>query len=1399
MKSKKIIKMMAAGAFVLGSSTAILTSTSCGSKDNGPTEIKFNWEGSTEIKGNLLSSGSWSAQPLSVSVYPADKPQEVSYAITTTSTDVSFNVDSHNRICWSTIPNTCHQGQKINFTVTATSKAKPSLSASKDFILLIDYAHATSVSLNWDGTNQIHEISGYINQEGYYESKPLTATVYPTEAQQNVKYELYDATDSAVYLKTINEKQYIAWRSVSAEKTINFKLSATSADGRAKDIQNFRLNLNKPDPTALNLTWTDPMYTMGDITLYGKVNEAESSIDSLIGSPTPSYAKTPEIEWSISGQNFIHVTNGKISWDAKSTEGNYSFTVTAKYKNTSISSSKQFVLVLEKVDPQSISLAYSEGSTVLYGSNKEGGESTGVLQPTVTPTDAIATADDVSYQIMPTEMKSWISVTNEGKIKWSQHAKGQYNFYVSAYFRGYRSVPPANLSFTLNIGYAQPETLTASYNGSDKAYVGEIYKAGESLGNLTASVEPSAYIDPNTKVNYQLIATNTSQQPLVDQILSVSADGKIQWKRYENNTPINNLTFTARAEVEGTTLSKDITGFSLTLNKPQPKSIRLNWNGQYNIAGTKGVAGATTESFSVSPDPTYADFNPADFNYDIIEKSSDANVSINASKQISWDVPTDSSVDVVSFKVKATSTKTPSLTVTSAQFSISFKTAKPTNVVIGWSENSDASSTIIMNGTVNENGSSSGHLISVFEPSYSSADVTYTVEHASGSTYSQYLDLSINDQKQICWTFKKQTQEIRPHVAPLVVKASWTGEDGSTKTVTKDNVQIDFDTANPTSMDLGLQDGATTINGLINKEETYSKPLVAQIHPDNAEQKVNFSIIEQPKNGPTISLVDSVINTHKSIKWSSFANPGTYPFKVKATSIEDSSISRTIDLTLVLDRPDPTGMQIEWNGSTSINGTINKSGYSQGQSLSVSSNPEGSKEIDDATWTIISATYDDGESAPANSISIDPVSKNIVWNPISKAGNIRLSIKATSAKWSISQTRNDITLVLDYPPVERLDINWTGSTDYVNDISEIYGAEVGKAGKTTETLSATLHPSDASDEVNWSIENTSVPGVEISINSLKQITWNAISTQSSYTRATFDVVATCKKNTQIRSVKHFALNIEIKPTSISIIWPGSNQILGVENKAGSYKNTLAVSAQGNNPSTNVKWDILNPDVEDVLYIENNILSWNAVPNTTHIRFTLKATSTVDSSIVATMDLELYITENDPYVATRTELNGPEEPEWDFSMGENDTDEFGITIFSNEITADTQPEDVFVYLNFSHINVRDSSTDKSFYVDDITYAPGLTPVNFEDWGIKITKIGDDGIQFTMKPNVWLDDYLINHPKIAEHSTWTLHNDNMNDEPKLQYGLLIRDKNGKYHVISDQNGLLICDYKTFYITC
>ena len=218
-----------------------------------------------------------------------------------------------------------------------------------------------------------------------------------------------------------------------------------------------------------------------------------------------------------------------------------------------------------------------------------------------------------------------------------------------------------------------------------------------------------------------------------------------------------------------------------------------------------------------------------------------------------------------------------------------------------------------------------------------------------------------------------------------------------------------------------------------------------------------------------------------------------------------------------------------------------------------------------------------------------------------------------------------------------------------------------------------------------------------------------------------------QKNTQIRSVKHFALNIEIKPISISIIWPGSNQILGVENKAGSYKNALAVSAQGNNPSTNVKWDILNPDVEDVLYIENNILSWNAVANTTHIRFTLKATSTVDSSIVAAMDLELYITENDPYVATRTELNGPEEPEWDFSLGENGTDEFGITIFSNEITADTQPEDVFVYLNFYHINVRDSSTGKSFYVDDITYAPGLTPVNLDDWGIKITKIGDDAFR------------------------------------------------------------------------
>ena len=1003
-----------------------------------------------------------------------------------------------------------------SFSLTATSVDNPTVSKTSDVVQLVvkkDYVTRLTV-------DPISDIDVIQTKPSTTPVTP-TATVEPSTADQGVVWSLKEGTGTTTlpaWLTCDPVTGDIAWTATTKDDigTYNIILVATSVGEKdstgAKMVTEtpFVVNVKHDDPTSITLS-------EGQTTLSGYASNAGAATSAFKATITPAEAKQ-EVTWSLdNAPNWLSVNNGLISWSNLATKGTYNFKVkaTAVDDPTIIAISDPITLTIDFNHVQSV--AKPTGPTSLDGFHNEAKRAATPFTTTVDPLDA---NQDVTWSLIGAP--SWVSIDADGYISWTNDAQeGTYNFTVKATsvgldVDGNTVNSPESETVTLTIKYAQPTSITITdgqYTGGNKAGI---------AGSLTAF---KAKVLPDN-----------AEQSVEWSIEDKSADFPT-WISMDKNTGVVSWTtacvkgeWTFKVQAKTTSTDYDpITAKSnlitLSFDYADVVSVAKPTGPIGPLEGIKGEAKTIDTPFTTTVNPSNAE-QKVTWKLEAATTGGTCPswITIDENGKISWTADaTPGTYDIVAVatSVGKDATGQP-VSSKSDPISIVIKYAEPTSITITDGQYTGGNKAGIA-------GSLAAFKAKVL-PDNAKQSVEWSLTDKSANFPSW---ITINSSTGvISWTDQCKKGEYS-----CKVKAKTTDTDyPSIEATTDQTVNLTFTYADVTDIVITTPTDFPTTDWVKGHSITTSS-FTAVVQPDGfADPNVIWSIKtsegSQELSGLTIDPNTGILT------WDGTGDPGTYKFKVVATSNGTQStgahyVKETSEFVVNVVYDKPTSITINDGPTVAGQGGKGRWGKSNNPYTAVVETKE--HVAQDVNWSLVDFKKDaaaepvptwlhisqGGESVPE--ISDDPLPAGLIyWDNNCIDGTYSVKVKVTAVEKSSTGTDVSATTTTDY--------NFVIDEATVDSIQLVDGTglytQTGTAGIAGTQLdpgfkAKTTYSDGTSDEntATWSITDVKKDGKTISkpawlnitpdASGVAKVNWTNASEKGVYT---FNIVATAAKD-----------------------------------------------------------------------------------------------------------------------------------------------------------------------------------------------------------------------------------------------------------------------------------------------
>ena len=522
-------------------------------------------------------TGSWT-----VNIQPEFANQSVTYGISQTDDQNVIIDENTGKISWGMFD--LPTESPIKFSVVGTTVGLPNISKTIDFQLSILRPNPTSVTVKYNNSTESPTIIGYVGEATTTDEKYFSATVEPSDAYQDVVFSISGADGLPVSIGGQANNQLVFGPFESANR-YTFKVIATACDNTTKGEINVTLNIQLPNPTKVELSYSEDST---NLTAY--IEDTTKSIGKVSSQVTPSYAHS-EVTYSIKNNDStvdIKIDEqGYISWPKFQTPTTtlISFDVIGTSTYGQIESNPlHFTLNAIYADAQSVEIKYSnESSTNLVGYINESGDSgDDYLSSAVSPSNADQT---VVWNIQVDEQYQDAIKINEttGKITWSAFDAtiDSIPFIVSAWPVSQPSKVSNVINFNLTITRKKPTKIEISYEGT-RDMTTPIISGTKSEYPLTIDFEPSECF---TNFEWKVQNIDQSTYPI-----SIDENNYITWSPFTN---INkSLSFGIYAESTVNHLKSETIQFTLTPIYQPATTVQISWLGsQTNKGDLSGPVG----------------------------------------------------------------------------------------------------------------------------------------------------------------------------------------------------------------------------------------------------------------------------------------------------------------------------------------------------------------------------------------------------------------------------------------------------------------------------------------------------------------------------------------------------------------------------------------------------------------------------------------------------------------------------------------------------------------------------------------------------------------------------------------------------------------------------------------
>lgn len=864
-----------------------------------PQSIQINYSGtSTSLTGSinkagsdtnrltLVSSPSYAKQPVADSIRWSVMGDAASF-IHVNNGVISW--DSHSYI------------QNYSFTIKAECD-EFNLQATKTFTLSLNYQQPSGIEWTWNKPSS----------EGYIFDLPVntekTSEGYCTGAIKNAADCSPDLhVEFIIQSNTSNIKDYVEltsdnklkFKSRPTEGRVDFWIVARIKEMpeiRAANTVSFVYKTHYEQPTGISISWdgTTPITTKGFINKSGKSTNKFSY--QIQGS---NYSPNLEVEYIVTNySDWISVdSDGYINWKAHSAVGTYSFSVSAKIKDTDIISEQKNVTLVIAYNPiQNITLSYpgEKNFTITEG---ESGTTTQALSYQINPTD-VDPAITTTYEIKNLNISKQINITADGKISWpaiyasdlGDNSAVEFDVIAKA-----SSVESNSLHFTLSMQGATASSVDLTYNGATTINA-DYSKTGSLDKPFTLGVTPSYAIGER-----KFVVTASSSLATANVSINQTT-GILSWDA-TNITSATTGTITVVGKCGDVSSSpKTIT---LNLKQPLPESITCEWNGASQIEGYIHRNGQAS-GVNIKVNSQYADQGFQTRFWDVDSNRVVSNVSLAVSgNNLTWSCNENQQL-TLRFKIQAKPTATGS-TVDWASSSVITLVLKKPNVDPNLDDVEFNSISTSLSGKVREAGTST-QAISLITPSYTEtvSDVVYSVKELRINGVLTSSDLVfVNQSRQIQW--KSYMDSIDETIVTFKINA----------TSASTGINIDSDTftltlaaLTPTSLSIDY-DGETNLTGVVGTEGS-SDVLSASFDPIDIPTDYSDLTWSISQSGSVVEF-DSA---QRKIKWPGTSKCDNYEFTVNVTSRKYGiSASKRFSLTI---QEKQTTIKINWTGEKII-------------------------------------------------------------------------------------------------------------------------------------------------------------------------------------------------------------------------------------------------------------------------------------------------------------------------------------------------------------------------------------------------------------------------------------------------------------------------------------------------
>lgn len=270
----------------------------------------------------------------------------------------------------------------------------------------------------------------------------------------------------------------------------------------------------------------------------------------------------------------------------------------------------------------------------------------------------------------------------------------------------------------------------------------------------------------------------------------------------------------------------------------------------------------------------------------------------------------------------------------------------------------------------------------------------------------------------------------------------------------------------PESVAIDYNSGTTNMKGFCGESVDFPGTITTKIMPNTAPQDVLLSVIRNDKFEGTIKIGDD-----NKIHCEDFNNPtGEISFKIMAKSAIDSSVSSVYptDFKVTFIRK-PTNIELNYTGDNSATTFESLSGSFNG-TLSTKVYPE------DADQTVIYSIVDKNQDFSDADGTIEITDGKINFKNFKKAGQYKFKIQAKSFVLDTIIAKTDTEFILNVQESPKtINIKFLDEFDHELEFTQNIYATPERA-HIFGSLSATILPTTAPQDVEWSIEGFEFDG-----------------------------------------------------------------------------------------------------------------------------------------------------------------------------------------------------------------------------------------------------------------------------------------------------------------------------------